>query len=116
MTPYDKLRAGNEKLKSVWQLDGEIVRTIPGAKDRATGKTTGSSAEVIPVKLAKGSAEILNNETGLRSKHTAFTVWHECRIGDVIRFAGETYTVSSIEERNPDGQALNWRAIVRSGA
>ena len=116
MNPYEKLSVGSDKLKAVLGLPATIVRKTGGTKNEITGKLSGATTARIPVTAAKRSKEIENKETGLKTAVTVFTVWSETRIGDVIEFADQTYIVEAVKVSDPDGTALMWKAIVRTGA
>ncbi len=115
MSVFEKLKHGSEKLQGVFGLNATLVRTIPGTKNRATGKVSNSTQTTRSIKVARTSVEIESKE-GLRSKASAFILWEECLIGDVIIFANQSHKVIEVRETNPDGNGLIWTAIVGSGA
>lgn len=104
------------KMRDKFGLDAVLRRTTAAVRDRGTGKAL-SAPTVInqPIKVAESTVEIETKE-GLTRNASAFTVWNECKTGDVIVFAGKSYKVTKVEQESAAGVPLYWTAIVESGA
>jgi hypothetical protein len=113
MSIYDKATSAAEQARAKFGLDA-VLRRVSSTKSRATGKGSQSITE-FPVSVAAIEVEV-TSELGLTSMAAAFYIWTECKINDLILFAGKSYKIEAVDEFAPAGAGLYWIAKVGSGA
>jgi hypothetical protein len=113
MSTYDDAVITSEEMRQEFGLDA-VLRRVAATKNRATGKGTRSTTDT-PVKVARDEIEV-KSEQGLMSLASVFYVWTECRVDDVILFAGQSYKITAVDVFAPAGVGLYWTATVGSGA
>lgn len=118
MSVYTDLRAAlgpGSELEATFGFSATLTRTIPGVRNRATGKVALCEQVAIPCLAARATIKI-KAEDGTVSKVAGYTLWTEPKAGDTLTFAGQSYRITDIVEFNPNGTAICWNVVAGSGS
>lgn len=110
MTFYDEMRDLSDELAGEFLVPAKLIR-VEGGHDPRTDRSTRHEFE-IECRAVLGSRKT-RTDNGLLVMQTIATLTAAPKEGDKLQIGPSTYTVTSVEERAPDGIAINWTAVLR---